>query len=169
MPPILEAEGRGIFPIESVLAVLEVKSKLKSDQLDLIGKAACKIAPQFKGTSQENPDGLHIYREASTQDKVATWPIYAVFAYESDALEKDEFDRINEKCGRGKDFITGVCILNKGNWAKLNGKIEKNLSKDIYINARDFLVLMLNQLESMAEKRGKFRLQEWIKISSKFQ
>ncbi len=31
LPPILVAGGRGIFPIDSVLAVLEVKSCLKAD------------------------------------------------------------------------------------------------------------------------------------------
>lgn len=97
MPPILQAEGRGIFPVECTLMVIEVKSKLSSTHFEDIGLAASKLAPERLGDGTINPNGLHIATPARTPDQKTSYPLYAVFAYESDASDKDEFDRLRKK------------------------------------------------------------------------
>jgi hypothetical protein len=81
MPPILEAEGRGVFPIECVLYVIEVKSKLSSTDFDQIGLAASVLCPLRDRDDKFNPNGMIIKTPSNTKNGIVTYPLYSVFAY----------------------------------------------------------------------------------------
>lgn len=131
MPPILQAEGKGIFPVECVLSVLEVKSKLCSSHLNDIILASTKVAPENLKGGKHNPNGLHLATRARTHDGIVPYPLYSVFAYESDADEKDEFQRLEEKAQGQLNFVSIICVLNKGVWRRDEcGKIYKRISND---------------------------------------
>ena len=51
MPPILDKSGRGIYPIDAVLRVVEVKSVLDTSALSQLTKIINSFDP-------DNPDGL---------------------------------------------------------------------------------------------------------------
>ena len=165
MPPILKAEGRGIFPIESVLTIIEVKSKLCSSHLLDIALAASKISPRFESDGTKNPNGMIIKTPGTTKDGIIRYPSFTVFAYESDAEEKDEYQRLKEQCPESSYYVNSICVLNKGNWRIKKNQLAINLSKDILTNGRDFLVLTFNLIEEISAERGKFRLSDWIERS----
>lgn len=78
LPPILMAEGRGLFPIDSVLAIVEVKSKLAArDYIDIV-EAAKFFYPYDK-------EHLHIATPGKLSKSGTKYPLYTIFAYTSDA------------------------------------------------------------------------------------
>lgn len=158
LPPILLAGDRGIFPVDSVLAVIEVKSCLKAFHYISLVDAARRISPNTK----DNPQGLHIQTEANTPDKRTPYPLYAVFAYTSDARDKDEGSRLEEQVPNRSDFIKLICVLDKGIWSIKNGKWWKHSDVDMQNISVRFLLMLLNRLEEVAKTRGKYRLQDWI-------
>jgi len=160
LPPILLAGDRGIFPIDSVLAVIEVKSCLKASDYSLLEDASRRVSPY----SEDNPQGLHIKTKARTPNGKARYPLYAVFAYTSDAIHKDEAERLEEQVPNSYNFIRLICVLDKGVWSYNEAKekcMRHNDVEDENISVR-FLLQLLNKLEDVAEQRGKYRLQDWI-------
>lgn len=158
LPPILLAGDRGIFPIDNVLAVVEVKSILKASHYRTLVDAACRFFPP----APDNPNGLpiatpgRINGEAGTTQ--TTWPLYAVFAYTADA-DKDEFERLEEQVPGGADRIRLIGVLDKGVWSQSGGTC---LDFDPEKNSVRFLKLLLNRIEETAGSRGRYRLQDWL-------
>lgn len=158
MPPILLSGNRGIFPIDSVLVVVEVKSTLKSSDYETLVDAGRRLAPK----TSDNPDGMTIRTPGKLEcngNKQALYPLYAIFGYTSDATEKDEFERLEEQVPGGNDYIRLIGVLNKGVWSANDGV---RLNNNIGENAVRFLTLLLNRLENTARTRGDFRLQDWL-------
>jgi hypothetical protein len=96
LPPVLLAGDRGIFPIDSVLAVIEVKSTLVAPHYASLVDAAQRFLPP-----NMSPAGLRIATPGRLLDEVgrpqATWPLFSVFAYTSDAKQRDELERLQEQ------------------------------------------------------------------------
>jgi hypothetical protein len=169
MPPILQAEGRGIYPVECVLLVIEVKSVLRSNHFSDIVLASARIAPETLSNRTINQHGMYIRTRARTPDGVVPYPMYSVFAYESDVPERDEFERLQEQAGAAPHFVKTICVLNKGTWSQNDeGGISRHVSGDQYVNIRDFLVKNLDGLEQTAAMRGLFELGGWVGLSEEF-
>lgn len=154
LPPIMLAGDRGIFPIDSVLVVIEVKSILKASHYKTLVKAGRHFFPK----SKDNPNGLHIAIPGGLEDHNTVYPLYAVFGYTADA-DRDELERLEEQVPGGSYYIRLICILAKGVWSRNDGV---RLNDDIGENAVRFLALALNKLEDTAKSRGDFRLQDWL-------
>jgi hypothetical protein len=156
LPPVMLAGDRGIYPIDSVLAVCEVKSRLKATHYGQILKAA----GHFQSPAC-HPDGLGIATPFK-DPKRAHWPLFAVFAYKSDAKDKSEPDRLKEKTQAAHDARTVqlITVLDKGLWVDLGNGLQEEPDKSNI--GPLFLVHLLNRLEEVAEVRGPFRLQDWI-------
>ena len=158
MPPILLSGDRGVFPIDSVLVVIEVKSTLKSSDYKTLVDAGRRFAPK----TSDNPNGLTIATPGKLEHdgkKQALYPLYAIFGYTSDATKKDEFERLEEQVPGGNYYIRLIGVLNKGVWSINDGV---RLNDNIGENAVMFLTLLLNKLEDTAKSRGDFRLQDWL-------
>lgn len=162
LPPILIAGDRGIFPIDSVLAVLEVKSVLKAGHYEGLVEASRRFCPP----SKENPKGLTIVTPGTLRlekDVPGTiWPLYAVFAYHSDA-KQDELIRLRKRVRNHNDTIRLIGVLDKGVWSYENGEWRTHKSDSLTDNGIVFVKKFLNKLESTADSRGTFRLQDWLK------
>jgi len=154
MPPILLTGARGIFPIDSVLAVIEVKSTLEARHYQTLVEAGRRFSPN----ADHNPNGLRIGIPGTLDKSKATYPLFAVFAYTSDA-DKDEFERLQAQVPGGNEYIRLIGVLDKGVWSKSDGVYRNS---NIGENAVKFLVQLLNKLENTAASRGKYRLQDWL-------
>jgi hypothetical protein len=154
IPPILLSGDRGIFPIDSVLAVVEVKSTLKSSHYKTLVEAGRRVFPR----NSDNPDGLTIATPGTLDNNQAIYPLYAVFAYTSDA-NRDEFERLEEQVSGGNYYIRLIGVLDKGVWS-YSGGIQ--LSDNMGQNSVRFLTQLLNKIEDTAKSRGNYRLQDWL-------
>jgi hypothetical protein len=155
IPPVLLAGDRGIFPIDSVLVVIEVKSILKACHYK---EQLVDAARRFSPRTAENPDGLQIATPGTKNEAQTIYPLYAVFAYTSDSLG-DEFERLQKQVPDGSAYVRLIGVLDKGVWSK-NAGVQ--LSQEKGKNAVVFLVQLLNRIEAVANTRGEYRLQDWL-------
>jgi hypothetical protein len=155
LPPTLLAGDRGIFPIDSVLCAIEVKSVLKSSHY----KDIIRSARYFYPKKEDNPNGLFIARPGNLKGGTeTTYPLFSVFAYTSDA-DKDERERLEEQVPGGSYYARVIGVLDKGVWSYQNGKF---LDQNEINNSLKFLNLTLDRLEETAKSRGDYSLKEWF-------
>lgn len=165
LPPIFLTEGRGIFPIDSVLAVVEVKSRLKASYLKSCIAAARRISP----ASTKNPKGMVIETpgrlEGDRGQPQTYYPHYAIFAYESSAKKADEGRRLEKRDPNGGEYVSLIGVLNKGVWQYDRENLEWKafIDEDMGNNSEWFLLLLLNKLVDTANSRGDYRLEPWLK------
>jgi len=155
LPPVLLAGDRGLFPLDSVLCVVEVKSKLTATDYKQIVPASRRIAP----LTQSNPDGMRIATPGRGENHSTTYPLFAVFAYKADS-GKDEVKRLRTKFPNACDTLHLICVLEKGVWSASDG--EPHLSEDPSKNSIFFMLMLLNRIEDVASTRGPYRLQDWL-------
>lgn len=161
LPPVFLAGDRGIFPIDGVLAVVEVKSTLVASHYVSLVDAARRFLPP-----NMDPAGLSIATPGRLLDNAgrpqATWPLFSVFAYTSDAKQKDELERLQEQVPDHKNCVRLIGVLDKGvwccegdNWIPFGSSCQTD-------NSVRFFGKLLNRLEETAKSRGEYRLQDWL-------
>ena len=111
LPPVLLQKEQVIAPIEAVLGVIEVKSKLTATELDSSIKHALRIRELVTSWECVNP--------ADDTDNMSwtKYPGYHLFAFESDLSEKSEKERFEErseilKVSSEVPFLS-MCVANK--------------------------------------------------------
>jgi hypothetical protein len=125
-PPIMLNESLGLFPIESCLHVIEIKSTLDLDELRKSHKNALKL----EALSYSNQQGLQY-----------AWTRYLLFAFASDLTESRTAKHRNE-CSRYQELykddsccrkyesgspyppIRALCVVGKEYGQEENGKWE---------------------------------------------
>jgi hypothetical protein len=153
VPPLLLAGERGLYPVDGVLAVCEVKSTLKAAHYKQAGLAARHFHPAH---------AEHLKIETGRDGGAPIYPLYPVFGFTADAKDKPEPDRLIEQLPDAKDHdtIRLITVLDKGLWL-WNGTAYEAEPKRERVGEM-FVLHLLNLLESTAKSRSQFRLQEWI-------
>jgi hypothetical protein len=151
LPPILQAGNKGIYPIDNVMCVLEVKSTLQASHYKALTDAAYRLSPN-------NPDGLRVASPGNLENGKTYYPLYAVFGYKSDS-DKSELERVKEQSPEHWQEIKLIGVLNKCVWSESGGMM---LNNDEAENAITFLIHFLNRIEDTASSRGPYRLQNWL-------
>lgn len=152
MPPILLDESIGLFPIESVLYVIEVKSKLSVNELKRTHKNATTLSnlKHLQGKFDKNGKPIP-YKEGSIKSLN-----YCLFAYES-TTQQDESIRYDKIRKTEIAAIRMICVANKGFWA-LNPNDEKNWIKSKQKQKHDeiacFLSMIINSYKIIAKSKG---------------
>lgn len=174
LPPLLMRDGAGIIPLDSALIVIEVKSTLTSKDLKTSLASAIKLNPTFNS-----------HLEMTQRNSNAIYPLYSIFAYDSDAITKSEFDRVEDiftndpknfrslslyqqMNKKGSEALPLISVLNKGLWVRTKvGGIEQDVtysSSDKYKNMRNFIWMLLDKIESTADSRAEFKITDWFKF-----
>ena len=104
-------ERFGVFPVDSCIATIEVKSKLTTTEIDdTIAKSNrmqnLKYAPgKFSSVGRPLPHNVGVVTRA-------------LFAFESDMLDKDELVRYGERDTNYQKVpkIKTFCVMGKGTW-----------------------------------------------------
>jgi len=110
LPPSLLQEGEEIIPYESVLATIEVKTRLTSEEL----RNSIRNARSVKNLEP-------LFVELRQGEGVKSSPVCYVFAFTSDLAEKPELERLTELVkesneGEGRPVkvpLSGICIAGK--------------------------------------------------------
>lgn len=163
LQPIFEADNRGIYPIDSVMAVIEVKTSLSTTDLPVLQETALCLLP---GHHEES---LYISTPGTKPNPhdpdhpLTNYPLYSIFSYTSNA-GRAESDRIKENCRR--DSWRGfrlIGVADKGIWGFND---ESDDFDQLLYNEGDFIIkylhMLLSELENIAKTRGSFGLQYWI-------
>jgi hypothetical protein len=172
LPPLMMRDGAGVVPLDSALIVIEVKSKLTTTEIATCLSSAVKLNPTFSG-----------HLEMTEQNLTSYYPLYAIFAYTSDAKEKSEYERVNDiydgKISKeeivsmydqnsGAHVIPLISVLDKGFWAYTEvGGVKSELARpceDKLINMRNFIWLLLDKVEDTARSRKDYKITQWFKL-----
>jgi hypothetical protein len=149
IPPFISGPSIGVYPVESVIATIEVKTRLNKEELMDAEKAAKQLSENVVGEGDRPP-------------------LYAVFGFEGGirGLETQEkgvswFEKQNIQ------HIFNMCIAGKYCWADVGGKgwqIGKDTS-GVHDETKRFLALVLDNVRTLAECRFRFytrRHRDWL-------
>ena len=144
MPPILEEHGHGIYPVDAVLRVIEVKSLLDKDGLEQFGKLVHALNPL-------NPDGLKMASPGTLPNGYSFYPFASLFAYRTTLLDiegtKSSFEAF-------AGAIAPICAISHPSSSCQQLPMEELI--------RLFLVEVFNRIEESASSRKMFGVSEWL-------
>lgn len=159
IPPIVFEQNLGLFPVESVLSVIEVKSKLtvaelKTSHINALELLALKHLPaEYDEFNNPKPyidgsiKGLNFY----------------LFAYESDC-DSDEAARYDKVRDADHPAIRMICVAQKGCWILNTQKMNWRtvISKKEHDEIACFLSIIINSLKLISESKGTPRFGSYI-------
>jgi hypothetical protein len=146
IPPILHSGGHGVYLMDSVLRVVEVKSLLQKKDLLQFGQLVNSIYPY----SQE---ALMLASSGNLERGFAFYPFATLFAYRSSiknisrAIEK--IPELNLPNNTAPIFIA-------------SSKAQATKYDFDYKQVRDFCLAVLGQLEETSISRKHFSLSDWM-------
>jgi hypothetical protein len=145
MPPILQSDGHGIYVVDSVLRVIEVKSTLRLRDLRQFGQMTASLNPK-------NEQGLKLSMPGNLEGGQAYYPFASLFAYRSSIRKVEE-------------AVNSVPTLQaKVERVHVVGPTSRRSSNDIdVLKVRRFCNFVLDQLEATSASRSQFSLSEWMR------
>lgn len=158
LPPIFERGGRGIYPIDSVLRVVEVKSVVDKSSLAQFGRLVNALDPK-------NSDGLKMASKGKLEDGYSYYPVCALFGFESVLGDLAESISENEIL-KGKNnpiYLDNgqVCGVNFEEGHALHGVRCLNVKHDNYA-LRIFIGVLFDQIEATANSRSEYKPMDWL-------
>jgi hypothetical protein len=162
-PPIMLNESLGLFPIESCLYVIEIKSVLNLDEL----RESHKNALALEALSYTNQRGQY------------AWTRYLLFAFASDLVDSEKAKHRNE-CSRYQELyeedsscrkyasgkpdppIRALCVVGKEYGQEDNGKWEGVVSDNACKEVLVFIGGVINTYRSIAATRRPIRAEDYV-------
>lgn len=154
LPPLMEEVGHGIYPIDSVLRIVEVKSTLQKSDLSQLERLCRSVDPNEGG-------GLKMASKGKLENGRSYYPFVSLIAYKSNVA--DIKDTICQSFPALSQYISQLCIIEKGVF-----KTDKSLflpNENKVNNIKMFLVILLAAIEDTAASRKEFSISEWISFS----
>lgn len=147
LPPILFDPSLGLYPIESTMAVLEIKSRVDATEI----KDAIK-----KATSLRVLKGIPDESISPGQMKA---PLFAVLGYSSDLCIEGESEssRYKKYDTNANPLIKAICVIKRGYWCFLPDPTNAWHSRSAtteYDEVTDFVSGLLNTLRTVRKSRG---------------
>jgi hypothetical protein len=143
MPPIFEEHGHGIYPLDAVLRVIEVKRLLDRLALDQFKKTIDAFNPK-------NTEGLKLAAAGKLEEGWSYYPLCIMFAY------KTNLGNLSEAIAQSnlESHAAMIFVATKG--------IKNSPVISLEQTARLFLGVLLGAIEESAASRKEFSILEWI-------
>jgi len=162
VPPFLLSEGEGIVPIESVLATIEVKSRLTSTELN----SAVDNARSLKLL-------VPFFAEMKPGAPTKKSPLCCLFAYSSDLQKKTEATRlqsaVNNRNRKGPEVlvpISSICVA-RNYYALCSNPVKDTTFLEVRETAHTnvalhFLVDIIDICNLMALQRERIFIRKYV-------
>jgi len=165
IPPFLLMENEGVIPYESVLATIEVKSKLDATKVveSVINARSIKVL---------KPEHSEI--QPTTKKKLS--PVCYIFAFDSDLKKKSEYKRlkgiVDDLNRKDQDKIavpiSGLCIPNKiflhcthaRKKDPVFQEIKQNETHNVII---EFLIHLIDACSEYSLQRSTIKIAQYLK------
>ncbi|CRM70695.1 hypothetical protein [Pseudomonas sp. 31 R 17] len=161
MPPILETAGRGVYLIDSVLRVIEVKSVVD-------GRALDQFSRMIECFDPENPQGLKMAGKGKLEGGQSYYPVCALFGFESKVSSLGDFCYRNPiiKNSSGLVYLDSGGLWTHKMFDTTNIELDYDgryieFDDDIY-GLRMFVGLLFDQLEESARSRSDYKPLDWL-------
>lgn len=161
MPPILEAAGRGIYLVDSVLRVVEVKSVVDSRALN-------QFARMIKVFDSRTENGLKMTSKGKLQGGESHYPMCALFGFESRMSDFGSFCFNDPIISDSEALIyldtghlwTHNAMEAPGFQLAYDGRHQQ--FDDDTDGLRMFVGLLFDQIEATAKSRGDYKPLDWL-------
>lgn len=154
LPPMVLESVKGIFPIESVLYAIEVKSKMTANEIETSDKSATELI-RFMYQSGDYDDSGKLSEHIV--EKLAS----CVLAFDTDlTLEgKSEIERYDEIRGSECDpALRAICVVGRGYWYWSGNKWETWERTSEFEEVVGFIITVMNRYREVAATRKEPRL-----------
>ena len=142
LPPVLFEGTTGLFPVESVLAAVEVKTKLTAEELRTAHDNAAIV------------NGYTYYHGDEESTRIVKHVMSEVFALDSDlsSLSKTEIDRYREIDSTDDPPLRAICVVGRGYWF-YDGKWRFVPPNDDHQEVLRFIVGLFDTFTKIAQTR----------------
>lgn len=151
MPPLLERDGHGVYPMDSVLRVIEVKSTIDKPAIDQFLKQVSVFSPHSR-------DGLRIADTGNLEGGQAHYPLCGLFGFSSRISKPFEYAKeVQGAIRSGIVCCDGYGVFN----LKTHDHIDRS---DRFDNIKYFCATFLACLEEEARSRSEFSPINWFRF-----
>jgi hypothetical protein len=157
--PLLFSHNLGLFPIESVLTCIEVKSKLTAKELKDSVKKFSFLYKEMKCSS-----GIYDEMDKSVIHTLNN-PVLDIFAFDTDLKNGNnyylsEFDRYKKLDDNWEvdPIIKTICIVNRGTWSFSKKTWHYIPASDEHEEVIGYLGILVNTLAKVESSRKNPRL-----------
>ena len=157
LPPILLEKAIGIFPIESALYTIEIKSRMTTHQIKSSHRGATELLG-FEYQSGEYKEFGKAVRHSVT--KVAS----AVLAFDTDLTlrGRSEIQRYDAIRGADDPAIRAICVVDKGYWYWYENRWITWQRRYAYEEVVGFIAGIMNTYRDIAKTRKEPRLGRYL-------
>lgn len=154
LPPILFQSDLGMFPLESALITIEVKSRLDANELKT-SHASAETVAKFK-----HAPGLENKLQPHKIEHVV--PYLFAFASDLTAGGKTELERYTEIASGGEPALRGICVVGRGFWFWSNGSWNQWNFGGKHAEVVEFLTAIINTMQRIAATRSRPDLRHYL-------
>lgn len=150
LPPFAHDASAGIFPIESTLYTIEVKSELNATELKKAHDSASEMLGMIYLSGHRDPSTGRVIGQHELE-KTAS----ALLALRSDltADGKSEVQRYSDLYMPGKPAIRTICVVGRGCWYYDDQKWNQWPTRALYEEVLGFIALIVNRYVFVAQSR----------------
>ncbi len=144
LPPFIVEQNIGVYPIESVLAAIEVRSHVDKSTIKMYAEKATKL------TAEIYDSDWSLYRDYSKY-----LPFYCLVGFcDKEPFKGKNFDEIWSWMANNAKPLFGVCIINKLSWLKVCGvKGALHLVDDNSEETKAFIAILLDNIRTSSQRR----------------
>lgn len=158
LPPFVQARGKGVYPAESVIATIEVKSWLrKPDLLETEKKAQALRKKVF------NPDRTLYKHFSKYRTYCNSIPLCGVIGFYGDGVKELRNNESGKKwLNENINSLFAICLVKKHSWMKVGEPSWSMISynRETSEEIKRFLAVLLDNIRSLSEIRFEFLVQE---------
>lgn len=144
LPPFIEEQSIGAYPVESVLAAIEVRSRVDTSTIQMYAKS---VAEMYRDIY--DPDWSY-YNDSSK-----FLPFYCLVGFSENGLFGDKnFDEIWSWMANNAKPLFGLCIIDKLSW--LHVCSEKGALHMVDVNNEEtkaFMSILLDNIRTRSQQR----------------
>jgi hypothetical protein len=162
LPPFIQEKKIGVYPLESVLAAIEVRSWVSKETIQMYARSVAELYDEIY-----DPD-CSLY-----QDSKKYRPLYSLVGfYEDGIFKKENFNEIWGWMANNAKPLFGVCIINKLSWLAVVGpKGALHMVDENNEETKAFMAILLDNLRTLSQQRylSLVRHTDWLGIYARDQ
>lgn len=176
LPPLFEESRHGVYPVESVLARIEVKTKLRNGELKDIIDGAHSFWRLKPSVLENEPD----QDQSLNPDQIK--PLQILFAFQAQPRCLESLGRLAKATFRHEHQKYFICVPQRGLWAhtRLYGKSDPWYACEVALgqNGSDpfefqevlsLVALMLQELPALRELKKRAALGKYVRCLRRHQ
>ncbi len=169
LPPLIKNKQIGIYPIESVLALIEVKSNLRKsdiekseDNFSYVLRKICHLDYSYDARKYKKTGKSHIYR-----------PVCGLIGFYGKGVAKLRTSDGSDWLLENAEHIHAVCLMKSYSWVILKNKWRFTPhDHDTFEETKRFIAIMLDNIRTRSTKfpyRLEDKHKDWLSIYTRDQ